>query len=107
MIEITTNDTLLGHVTRRATMDASAKITSFSSKLPKDAPRLPIQWPDAEPKKKRAELVGQESFASLLSWTQTNDHDGLGATGDGGNVAEEQPSGSRHRYTLQQKKCDA
>ena len=29
-----------------------------------------------------------------------NGHDGLGTTGDGGDVAEEHPSGIRYQYTL-------
>ena len=44
--KIITNDVLLGC----AAINASAKITSFFSKLPKDAPRLAIQWTAAEPR---------------------------------------------------------
>ena len=92
-LKIATNDALLGCATRRAAMDASAKI-NFFSKLSKDAPRLPIQWTAVEPEKKRARRgPGQpRKLCEPVIANTENDYNGLGATGDSGDVAEEQPS---------------
>ena len=57
----------------------------FFSKLPKDAPRLPIQWTAAKPKKKHARRGPGQSrkLCEPVVVDTDNSHDGLGATGNG------------------------